>query len=129
MRGGAGDDVIVWSPGDGSDSVRGEEDWDTLQIHGSPTEDDVFDILPSWGGVMVQHSGGGYLQVFSTERIEISGDVGNDRFYGTTGLAALTTLDIDGGPGEDVLSGGDGDDTLGEGTTTTSSGDTGATTC
>jgi Ca2+-binding RTX toxin-like protein len=112
LRAGPGDDLVVWRRGDGSDSVRGEEDWDTLQVHGSPTEDEDFDILPSWGGVMVQHSGGEYLQVFGIERMELQGDAGNDRFYGTTGLAVLTILDIDGGPGDDVLAGGDGDDVL-----------------
>jgi Ca2+-binding RTX toxin-like protein len=112
VRGGYGNDLILWSRGDGNDVVHGDEDFDTLQIHGSPTEDEDFDIFPSWGGVMVQHSGGEYLQVYSTERIALYGDAGNDRFYGTTGLAGVTTLDIDGGPGEDVFSGGDGDDTF-----------------
>lgn len=112
VRGGYGNDLIIWHRGDGSDVVYGDEDQDILQIHGSPAEDEDFDLDPSWGGVMMQHSSGEYLQVYSTERIEIHGDAGNDRFYGATGLAALTTLEIDGGPGEDHLSGGDGDDTL-----------------
>jgi len=44
--GGAGDDVFVWNPGDGSDLIEGDSDQDTLVFNGSNGAEN-FDLSPN----------------------------------------------------------------------------------
>jgi len=120
MLGQDGSDLLIWNDGDGSDFMEGGEGDDTVQVNGSNTGGDVILVTPNGSRVRVERTN---LDVFTldigtTETIDINTLGGNDRVTGSTGLAALTTLDIDGGIGNDVLTGGDGNDRImgGEGT-------------
>jgi Ca2+-binding RTX toxin-like protein len=109
-----GDDLLLVNNGDGSDFLEGGEGDDTVQVNGSNTDGDIFQITPNGSRVRVERTN---LDVFTlnigtTETIDINTLAGNDRVTGSTGLAALTSLDIDGGIGSDVLTGGDGNDRI-----------------
>jgi Ca2+-binding RTX toxin-like protein len=52
------------------------------------------------------------LQIAATERLTLAGGNGNDTFYATGNLAALTAITMDGGAGDDEINGSNGADTL-----------------
>jgi Ca2+-binding RTX toxin-like protein len=109
-----GDDLLLVNEGDGSDFLEGGAGNDTVQVNGSNTEGDIIVISPNGSRVRVERTNLDLftLNIGTTETIDVNTLGGNDRVTGSTGLAALTTLDIDGGIGSDVLTGGDGNDTL-----------------
>lgn len=114
VEGQDGSDLLIVNNGDGSDFLEGGEDHDTVQVNGSNTDGDVIVISPNGNRVQVKRTNleTYTLDVGSTETIDINTLAGNDRVTGSTGLANLTSLDIDGGIGFDILTGGDGNDRL-----------------
>ena len=109
-----GDDLLLVNDGDGSDFLEGGEGEDTVQVNGSNTDGDIILVTPNGQRVLVERTN---LDVFaldvgSMETIDINVLGGNDRVTGSIGLASLTSLDIDGGLGIDILTGGDGNDTI-----------------
>ena len=42
MDGGAGNDMLVWNNGDGSDTMDGDAGADEVEVNGAPTAGDVF---------------------------------------------------------------------------------------
>ncbi len=109
-----GNDLLIVNNGDGSDFLEGGADIDTVQVNGSNTAGDVILITPNGNRVQVARTNLDQftLDIGSTETIDINTLAGNDSVTGSVGLAGLTTLDIDGGLGFDILTGGDGDDRL-----------------
>ena len=47
MSGGAGDDALVWNNGDGSDNAAGDAGFDRLEVNGSATAGDTFELVPN----------------------------------------------------------------------------------
>ena len=114
MRGGQGNDRMVWNNGDGSDLMEGGAGNDTTEVNGSDTDGDEFTIAANGDRVdfdrvnLVPFS----LDIGTTETLEVNGQGGDDTITGAEGLDGLIALSLDGGTGNDSITGGDGDDAL-----------------
>jgi len=111
----AGNDTMVWNPGDGDDVNEGGADSDTAEVNGGG--DETFTVAPSAtaGRVSFDRPSNPFNVDISddTERLDLNAGGGIDNVTSQDGLAALAfALDIDGGPGNDVLDGGDGPDLI-----------------
>ncbi len=109
-----GDDLLIVNDGDGSDFLEGGDGNDTVQVNGSNTANDVIVASPNGNRVRVERTNLDLftLDIGTTETIDVNLLGGNDRFTGSVGLSGLTSLEIDGGIGTDVLTGGDGNDLI-----------------
>ena len=113
LEGGDGNDMLVWNNGDNTDVVNGNAGADEVEINGAPTAGDVFTAVPNAGRVLFTRTNLVPFTVdFSAERLTVNGLGGDDTFNGDAGLAPLTLLTLNGGPGVDSLSGGDGPDLI-----------------
>jgi Ca2+-binding RTX toxin-like protein len=75
---GAGNDVAVWTPGDGSDFVDGEDGDDTLVFSGSAGAE-IYTISASFGGVdLTRNIGNILMSLTSTEEIDLNALGGAD---------------------------------------------------
>ena len=121
MRGEAGDDELVWNPGDGDDRNEGGTGNDEAEVNGGGKEQ--FEVKPSpvagrvaFDRVQPDPTFGSPFNVDisdDTERLDLNAGGGDDIVNSAAGLDALAfALDIDGGDGNDVLDGGDGADTM-----------------
>ena len=129
-RGDAGNDTMVWNPGDGDDVNEGGEGTDTVEVNGGGGGE-VFEVKASAipGRVAFDRTGpnppGPFnLDIGTSERLDLNANGGDDSLNAAgiaSGLAGWT-IDADGGDGNDnlagasqavdVLSGGAGADTL-----------------
>ena len=109
-----GNDLMIVNDGDGSDFLEGGAGEDTVEVNGSNTDRDEILISPNGNRVELQRTNIGLftLDIGTSETIEINTLGGNDLVTGSTGLAALKSLKIDGGLGADILTGGDGNDLI-----------------
>jgi Ca2+-binding RTX toxin-like protein len=110
-----GDDLMIWNDGDGSDFIEGGEGADAVQVNGS-NSGDVILVSPNGSRVHVERTNLDTftLDVGTTETIDINTLGGNDQVTASLELAAVTSLDIDGGTGNDEvkLTTGSGDDEI-----------------
>jgi Ca2+-binding RTX toxin-like protein len=108
----AGNDLITANPSVGQfigvDAVGGADD-DTVVANGTSLGD-TFGFGLNGTGVFVAN-GTGFFTSFA-EHLHINGLGGDDTIEGQNGIAGLTQVTIDGGPGNDTLGGGDGDDLI-----------------
>jgi Ca2+-binding RTX toxin-like protein len=112
-EGGVGNDVLVWNNGDGTDVMDGDAGADEVEINGAPTAGDITTADPNGGRVTFNRTNLVPFGVdFSAERLTVNGLGGDDVFNGAAGLAPLTLLSLNGGPGDDELIGGDGPDLI-----------------
>jgi Ca2+-binding RTX toxin-like protein len=122
VSGDSGDDVMVWNNGDGSDVDDGDEGTDEVEVNGSPsvTNRDGFAYKPdpdNPGRVQFDRLNLVPFGInFTAERLTVNGLGGNDistpDVDGPAGLAGLTSLTLNGGPGNDQLFGADGADQI-----------------
>jgi Ca2+-binding RTX toxin-like protein len=116
-RGGAGEDTLVWNPGDGSDINVGGDGTDTIEVNGGGGNE-KFSANAAGGGVRFERSAdsaGGFfsLDITTSERLDLNANNGDDSFTSDGAIAALGfALDVDGGGNNDTLDGGDGPDKL-----------------
>lgn len=142
VHGGAGNDVLVWNQGEGTDEDDGGAGADTVEVNGNPTGADVFTAKPADatpGSLKVRFdrlvTGPFGLDVDNAERLEVNALGGDDTVSFAPGLAGRILTTVNGGTGNDtisgtdagdVLNGGDGTDVLnGQGGDDTVSGDRG----
>jgi Ca2+-binding RTX toxin-like protein len=127
-QGGAGDDSMTWNPGQGDDLNEGGDGNDTTVVNGGGGGEQ-FTVKPSTlAGKTVRFDRTGpsptpgpfFIEIGTTERLDMNANGGDDTFAAENGLAGLIALDVDGGPGNDTLGGGDGADLIegGEGNDT-----------
>ena len=117
-NGEAGDDTMVWNPGDGDDTNEGGPGSDIVEVNGGGNED--FTVKPSAtpGRVAFDRTGptppGPFnLDIGTSEKLDFNGRAGNDTLVADGGLAALGfALDLSGGDGDDTLVGDDGVDLI-----------------
>jgi Ca2+-binding RTX toxin-like protein len=129
-RGDAGNDTLVWNPGDGDDVNEGGEGSDTIEVNGGGGGE-VFEVKASTtaGRVAFDRTGptppGPFnLDIGTSERLDLNANGGDDSLNAAgvaSGLAGWT-IDVEGGEGNDnlagasqavdLLSGGPGADTL-----------------
>jgi Ca2+-binding RTX toxin-like protein len=129
-RGDAGNDTLVWNPGDGDDVNEGGDGSDTIEVNGGGGGE-VFEVKASAvpGRVAFDRTGpnppGPFnLDIGTSERLDLNANGGDDSLNaaGPVGGLAGWTIDADGGEGNDtlagasqavdILSGGPGSDTL-----------------
>jgi Ca2+-binding RTX toxin-like protein len=124
VRGGDGDDTLVWNPGKDDDLVIGGAGDDRVIINGGGG-DEQFRIIPETGGLRFERTNNApapfFVQIRESERLQVNAGAGNDRIDASALTAGLITLELNGeagndilvgGPDADVLNGGDGNDTL-----------------
>jgi Ca2+-binding RTX toxin-like protein len=94
---------IDFDGGDGADTAKylGSNLGDTIQVAANGTDAAVGAITSTTR-----------LDVFAVESLVVLGLGASDQIAAVGNLAALTTLTIDGGPGDDILRGGNGADLL-----------------
>ena len=121
MQGEAGDDTLVWNPGDDDDINEGGTGTDTAEVNGGGKEQ--FEVKPgtvpsrvAFDRVQPDSTFGAPFSVDisdDTERLDLNAGGDIDIINAAEGLAALAfALDIDGGDGNDVIDGGDGADKI-----------------
>lgn len=117
-RGGAGDDTMVWNPGDDDDINEGGAGIDTAVIVGA-AGDEKFEVKPSTIAGRVQFDRTDpapfNVDIGTTENLRVDAAGGNDRIRGFTGLAGLIASTFNGDDGNDRIRGTDGEDLLGGG--------------
>ena len=113
LFGEAGNDRIVWNPGDGSDVAEGGDGVDTLEVNGGNGAE-TFTITANGTRVSVDRIDPApfHIDAGTIENIVINANGGDDTITAGNGLAALISLTIDGGAGNDTIAGGDGNDQL-----------------
>jgi Ca2+-binding RTX toxin-like protein len=119
FEGGAGDDTLVWNPGQDSDKMDGGDGADTIEVNGGGGGEQ-FTVKPSATPGRVQFDRTGptppgpfSLDIGTSERLDLNANGGDDSLTSDAGLDALgIKLDVDGGAGNDTLDGGDGADLI-----------------
>ncbi|MGH3040705.1 MAG: hypothetical protein ACRDNG_03015 [Gaiellaceae bacterium] len=109
-------DVRIRRAEQGSDrlAIDGLGGGDLVKVFGS-TADDLIDIAPSpvAGNARVTASNTpAFVDLAGVSTLAVKGLAGDDTISGASGLAALLSLRLYGGTGEDILNGGDGVDQL-----------------
>ncbi|MGH3037936.1 MAG: calcium-binding protein [Gaiellaceae bacterium] len=109
-------DVLVKRAEQGSDrlAIDGLGGGDLVKVFGS-SANDLIDIAPSpvAGNARVTASNiPAFVDLAGVATLAVKGLAGDDTISGTSGLAALLSLRLYGGSGEDELNGGDGIDQL-----------------
>ena len=120
---GAGDDTFVWNPGDGSDTVEGQDGTDTLLFNGSNVNEkstsrptagrvrffrDVANITMDLNGVEnIQFNALG-----GADNIAVNDLTGTDVKQVAIDLAAANSTSGDGQPDQVIVNGTAGDDVI-----------------
>jgi Ca2+-binding RTX toxin-like protein len=124
VAGHGGNDVLVWNGGDDNDINDGGDGVDTIEVNGSPTAGETFTVKPDAtqaGRIRFDRlapptptpPGGFFLDIGTSERLDLNMNGGNDTVTADAGLDALGfSLDVDGGAGEDTIDGSDAADLL-----------------
>jgi Ca2+-binding RTX toxin-like protein len=113
LNGGAGNDTTTVNAGISglaAVDVDGGADTDSTVIEGTKKADTI-SVVPNVTAATVL-SGSSSPVNSTAEGLEIRGEGGSDILVGSVGLAAITSLTLDGGTGNDTLRGGNGDDRL-----------------
>jgi Ca2+-binding RTX toxin-like protein len=111
--GDSGDDRLIWNPGDGSDLNEGGDGVDTVEVNGGNGAE-TFTVTPNGTRVRFDRVTPApfSLDIGTTENLDVNMNGGDDTFTASNGLAALISLTVDGGAGNDTITGGDGKDVL-----------------
>jgi Ca2+-binding RTX toxin-like protein len=116
MFGEGGNDRMIWNPGDDTDLMEGGAGTDTAEVNGGNGAE-VFTVTASGARVRFDRLDPApfSLDTGTTETVVLNANGGNDRVSATGNLAALTTLTVDAGAGDDTVLGSNGADILIEG--------------
>ena len=109
----AGNDRMIWNPGDDTDLFEGGADDDTAEVNAG-NGDEQFTITANGARVRFDRVNPApfSLDIGTTEHLVVNANGGNDTITAGNGLAALITLTLDGGAGNDTITGGDGADLI-----------------
>jgi Ca2+-binding RTX toxin-like protein len=109
----SGNDRFVWNPGDDTDLNEGGAGIDTVEVNGG-NGDEQFTVTANGTRVRFDRVNPApfSLDVGTAELLVVNANGGNDAFSATGNLAALITLTVDGGAGNDTLLGSNGTDLL-----------------
>src|SRR6476659_6689503 len=109
----AGDDRMIWNPGDDTDLNEGGDGSDTVEVNGGNGTEQ---FTTTANGTRVRfdrvNPAPCSLDIGTSERLTLNANGGDDSFSATGNLAALITITVDGGAGNDTILGGNGADTL-----------------
>jgi Ca2+-binding RTX toxin-like protein len=120
MFGQGGNDRMIWNPGDDTDLHEGGAGIDTTEVNGGNVAEQ-FTLTTNGSRVRFDRVNPApfSIDIGTTENIVVNMNGGDDSFDATGNLAALISVTVDGGAGNDsirgsngadVLSGGDGND-------------------
>jgi Ca2+-binding RTX toxin-like protein len=109
----AGNDRMIWNPGDDTDLDEGGDGTDTAEVNGGNGAEQ---FAATANGTRVRFDRVSpapfSLDIGTTENLTLNANGGDDSFSATGNLAALIKLTVDGGAGNDSLRGGNGNDVL-----------------
>lgn len=113
LIGGAGNDRMVWNPGDDSDLMEGGDGTDVVEVNGGGGSE-TFTLTANGTRVRFDRLDPApfTLDIGTTEHLLLNAGGGDDLFSAAGNLAALISVAVDGGPGNDTLLGGNGADLL-----------------
>ena len=113
MFGEAGNDRMIWNPGDDTDLHEGGAGNDTSEVNGG-NGDEVFTTTANGTRVRFDRLNPApfSIDIGTTENLVLNMNGGNDSFSATGNLAALISVTVDGGTGNDTILGSNGIDTL-----------------
>ncbi len=111
--GDAGDDRMIWNPGDDTDVFEGGADIDTAEVNGGGAAE-AFTATANGTRVRFDRLDPApfALDIGTTENLVVHMNGGNDSFSATGNLAALISVTVDGGAGNDNILGANGIDLL-----------------
>jgi len=113
MFGEAGNDRMIWNPGDDSDLMEGGAGTDTAEVNGGNGAE-TFTIAANGARVRFDRTepAAFSIDIGTTEQLVLNAGGGDDTISTTGDLAALISLTLDGGAGDDTIRGGNGVDLL-----------------
>ncbi|TBR22314.1 MAG: calcium-binding protein, partial [Reyranella sp.] len=113
LFGEAGNDRMIWNPGDDTELFEGGADSDIAEVNGGNGAE-VF--TASANGTRVRFDrvdpAPFSLDIGTTESLVVNMNGGDDSFSAAGNLAALISITVDGGAGNDTILGGNGADIL-----------------
>jgi Ca2+-binding RTX toxin-like protein len=109
----AGNDRFIWNPGDDTDLFEGGDGVDTVEVNGG-NGDEVFTLTANGARVRFDRLNPApfSIDIGTTENLVLNMNGGNDSFSATGNLAALISVTVDGGTGNDTILGSNGADLL-----------------
>ena len=113
MFGEAGNDRMIWNPGDGNDLLEGGAGIDTAEVNGGGV-DEVFSATAVGTRVLFERVDPSpfFMDIGTTEELVVNMGGGDDTFFTSGDLASLHSHHVDGGAGDDTIIGGNGADVL-----------------
>jgi Ca2+-binding RTX toxin-like protein len=113
LFGESGNDRMVWNPGDDTDLHEGGAGTDTSEVNGGNGAE-VFTATANGARVRFDRIDPApfALDIGTTENLVVNMNGGDDSFSATGNLAALISISVDGGAGNDTINGGSGADLL-----------------
>jgi Ca2+-binding RTX toxin-like protein len=113
MFGESGNDRMIWNPGDDTDLHEGGAGNDTSEVNGGGGAE-VFTVTANGTRVRFDRLDPApfSIDIGTTENLVLNMNGGNDSFSATGNLAALISVTVDGGTGNDTILGSNGIDTL-----------------
>jgi Ca2+-binding RTX toxin-like protein len=111
--GDAGNDRMIWNPGDDTDLNEGGDGADTVEINGG-NGTEVFATTANGARVRFDRLDPApfAIDIGTSENLVLIMNGGNDSHSATGNLAALISLTIDGGAGDDTVLGSNGADLM-----------------
>jgi len=108
-----GSDKMIWNPGDDTDLNEGGTGIDRVDINGGNGAE-VFTMTANGTRVRFDRLDPApfSLDIGTAEFLFVNMNGGNDQFSATGNLAALISITVDGGAGDDTILGSNGTDTL-----------------
>ena len=113
MFGESGDDRMIWNPGDGSDLMEGGAGTDTAEVNGGNGAE-TFTVTANGTRVRFDRLDPApfAIDIGTSENLVVNMNGGDDSFSATGNLAALISVTVDGGAGNDTILGSNGNDLL-----------------
>jgi Ca2+-binding RTX toxin-like protein len=108
-----GNDRMIWNPGDDTDLNEGGSGIDTVEVNGGGGTE-VFTTTANGTRVRFDRLDPApfSIDIGTSENLLVNAGGGDDRFSATGNLAALITITVDGGSGNDTILGSNGIDLL-----------------
>ncbi len=108
-----GNDRMIWNVGDDTDLFEGGAGIDTAEVNGGNGAEN-FTVTANGARVRFDRVNPApfSLDIGTTESLVVNMNGGDDTFSATGNLAALISVTVDGGAGNDTILGGNGADTL-----------------
>jgi Ca2+-binding RTX toxin-like protein len=113
MFGESGNDRFIWNPGDDTDLIEGGDGTDTVEVNGGNGAE-IFTVTPNGTRVHFDRLDPApfSLDIGTSEKLVLNMNGGDDTFSATGNVAALMSVTVDGGAGNDTILGSNGNDLL-----------------